>query len=490
MVSRLLQACIPVLVIVIMSGCSYLRGVFYPDYQTQRYKTHVYIKHGKPDIKDSALQSDGTVVPYTDHPDLFVDASKSIPADGLVDISAIARPATESAQKVSPLITRLGERGQQALVQSFSRLQGDQKKFAEFLQILLKDQISQETKPEGPTFSLEQKVEFDIATTLNTGLDADRLEYVTTYIALDDQSADAFSFLDIQDIEREVQELIIGEITKSIVGAGKLAIQGAPTQVGTSSGDISSSVTETFKKNFIQRFMGRTVSIDGKRKYFRVTQRGTQEHPVEGLKRYFVTLAIKADSTVKDAVFSPVWDATSATGLKGVTRRHLDVPKRTRADGVAVTVAVVRKLVDGDNTRVEFDDNVEGIVVLKRQIIKGIWRYPLTLYGLRMTEANCWNVTNVVPELQAQRTTGEVEPIFFAGFSEAISFSAFIAKSAQQPGSSVELKELDRDGKEMQSKYIFGFGEGPGRVSFGRIPQARRTACLNSLKPLIHRSAE
>jgi hypothetical protein len=248
-------------------------------------------------------------------------------------------------------------------------------------------------------------------------------------------------------------------------------------------------VTETFKKNFIQRFLGRTVSIDGNRKYVRVTQRGTQEHPVEGLKRYFVTLAIEAKPGVTDAVFSPAWDAASPTGVKGVTRRHLDVPERPSADGVAVTVAVVRRLKDGGHTRVEFDDSVDGLVVLKRQIVKGIWRYPLTLYGLQMNKG-CWDVTNVVPQLHARRTTGEVELISFANVSEAISFAALIASGAQQPGSSVELKELDKDGKETSAKYIFGFSEGPDKgVSFGRIPQARRAECLTSLKPFVHRSA-
>ncbi|MBI3779633.1 MAG: hypothetical protein HY278_01000, partial [candidate division NC10 bacterium] len=301
-----------------VSGCTFLRGMVNPDYHTQRYKSHVYVKHDKPPIENFVLRSEGFGIPYYDHPDLFQDGVNPSPNDGLVDVSVIARPADESPQKASPFMLQLSERAQQAVVQSFGQLQGDRKNLLGLLQTL-RERAKDEKGRQIPAFDLKQKVEFDIATTLNSGTDTDRLDYVTTYIALDDDSAKYFSFTDIQDVEREAQELIIGEISKSIAAGGKLAFQGAATPAGTPSAEVSANVTEGFRKEFRQRFMARTVSIDGKKKYFRVTQRATQEHPIEGLKRYVLALAIKP-SLSKDALFTPMFSDTDSGKLEGLMR--------------------------------------------------------------------------------------------------------------------------------------------------------------------------
>lgn len=171
-----------------VGGCGYLRGLIYPDYHTQRYKTHVFVKHVREPIKNKVLAPPQPTIPYTDHPNLFQASPTNTQTDGIVDVAVIARPAGDSPQKVSPLVLQLGDRAQQALVNKFGHLQGESKKLAELIQTLRKESAGEGKAPRSLGFDLNQKVEFDIATTLNSGTDADRLDYVTTYIALDDES--------------------------------------------------------------------------------------------------------------------------------------------------------------------------------------------------------------------------------------------------------------------------------------------------------------
>jgi len=179
-----------------------------------------------------------------------------------------------------------------------------------------------EASPPAPN---RARVESTFTHLIDTIHDWDRLQYVSVFLLLDD---DSVKFVDTNQLESVLRDIEVGTLTQTVTAAGKLGgkktnytaatVAGATSSLPVQelSPELSFSYVDALQRKLREQLNFRSASIESDGKIFRLVQRSSVENQIPSMTRQILTMQFRRQVELLRADFTKTGNRLDTLALK------------------------------------------------------------------------------------------------------------------------------------------------------------------------------